>query len=431
MSQKGPSLLEKLIDLTRQTVDRARSSPEAFESPWKWLFQKESFPEVQAELGRCNVMVIGKTGVGKSTLVNAVFKDELAKTGVGEPVTRHIRKYSKQDCPITIYDTPGMELANTEIRLEVAKLIEELRFQEPEHHIHIIWYCIHHELKRLEEAEREWLKDLHLKGVPVILVLTQCLEYPDPEESEFYRYLEGQNLPVKQIIPVLALDKAINRQITIPSHGLERLIGCTAELLPEVARIAFIQQQKRRIDLKVKAAFKYVQGYVASAAFIGATPIPFSDAPLLVAAQVSMIANISSIFAYKASPQFYYSLMAALAGTGAATLTGRAIVSNLLKFLPGVGSIVGGIIQSTTAATLTLSLGLAYIELMKAIARAELKGIQLSESQIREIFLSKYQDYAKSGRKTLKGDEEDPRGGESSLNPELAQVCSLRATGAS
>ncbi|MFS8779434.1 YcjF family protein [Synechococcus sp. W55.1] len=405
MSQKSPSLLDKLIDLTRQTVDRARSSPEVFESLWKWLSQKESFPEAQAELGRCNVMVIGKTGVGKSTLVNAVFKDELAKTGVGEPVTRHIRKYSKQDCPITIYDTPGMELANTEICLEVAKLIEELRFQEPEHHIHVIWYCIHHELKRLEETEREWLKELDLKSVPVILVLTQCLEYSDPEESEFYRYLQGQNLPVKYIVPVLARDKVINRQITIPSHGLEELIGCTVELLPEIARLAFIQQQLLRVDLKADAAFKYVSGYVASAAFIGAAPLPFADAPLLVAAQIGMIANISFIFGYKASPEFYYSLMAALAGTGAATLTGRSIVSNLLKLLPGAGPIAGGIIQSTTAATLTLSLGLAYIELMKAIACAKIKGIQLSQSEIQDIFVREYREYMNSKRRTLKSED--------------------------
>ncbi|MFS8855679.1 GTP-binding DUF697 domain-containing protein, partial [Synechococcus sp. H55.2] len=317
----------------------------------------------------------------------------------------HIRQYSKQGCPITIYDTPGMELAgdqNIQIRLEVSQLIDELRLKDPEHHIHIVWYCIHHELKRLEETERKWLKDLELKDVPVILVLTQCLEYPNPEESEFFQYLQRQNLPVRYIVPLLAKDKAINRHLTVPAHGLEHLIGCTSELLPEVARLAFIRQQLLRVDLKADAAFKYVSGYVASAAFIGAAPLPFADAPLLAAAQVGMIANISFIFGYKASPSFYYSLMAALAGIGGAVVTGRAIVSNLLKLIPGVGSLAGGIIQSTTAATLTLSLGLAYIELMKAIARAEIQGIQLSQAQMQEIFVREYREYAASGRKTLK-----------------------------
>ncbi len=398
---ESQSLIEKLINLTHRTVARAQGNSA---QPWDWashLF-KESLLEAEAEMGHCNVMVIGKTGVGKSTLVNAVFKDELARTGVGSPVTRHIRKYSKQDCPITIYDTPGMELAgeqNARIRLEVAQCIDELRLQDPEHHIHIIWYCIHHEANRLEETELDWLRSLELKDVPVILILTQCLE--DSEESEFLQYLQHQNLPVRYIVPLLARDKAITRHITIPAHGLEHLIGCTLELLPEVARLAFIRQQLLRVDLKANAAFKYVSGYVASAAFIGATPIPFADAPLLVTAQIGMIANVSFIFGYKTSPSFYYSLMGALVGTAITTVTGRTVVSNLLKFIPGVGTLAGGILQSTTAATLTLSLGLAYIEVMKAIARAEIKGIQLSQSEIEELFVQQYREYASSRHDNL------------------------------
>ncbi|MEN9230403.1 MAG: GTPase [Thermostichus sp. DG02_5_bins_236] len=410
--RSNQSLIQKLIDLTHRTVAHIqKQAKEQSAQPtqvWDWASHifTESLLEAEAEMGHCNVMVIGKTGVGKSTLVNAVFKDELARTGVGSPVTRYIRKYCKQDCPITIYDTPGMELSgeqNVGIRLEVAQCIDELRLRDPEEHIHIIWYCIHHEANRLEETELDWLRSLELKDVPVILILTQYLE--GSEESEFLQYLQHQNLPVRYIVPVLARDKAITRQITIPAHGLEHLIGCTLELLPEVARLAFIRQQLLRVDLKAQAAFKYVSGYVASAAFIGATPIPFADAPLLVTTQIGMIANISFIFGYKTSPSFYYSLMGALAGIGGAVVAGRAIASNLLKFIPGVGSIAGGIVQSTTAATLTLSIGFAYIEVMKAIAHAEIKGIQLSESEIKDLFVQEYREYGTSKRNTLRDDD--------------------------
>jgi len=96
-------------------------------------------------------------------------------------------------------------------------------------------------------------------------------------------------------------------------------------------------------------------------------------------------------------------LIAALAGTTITTAIGRTIVSNLLKMIPGPG-IVGSAIQSTTAATLTLSLGLAYIELMKAIARAKIQGIQLSPEEMKDIFIREYQSYVASGSKTLKDD---------------------------
>ena len=41
--------------------------------------------------GRVNILVAGKTGVGKSTLINAVFRGELARTGAGKPVTSTTR----------------------------------------------------------------------------------------------------------------------------------------------------------------------------------------------------------------------------------------------------------------------------------------------------------------------------------------------------
>ena len=43
-----------------------------------------------------NILVVGKTGVGKSTLINHLFRDNLAETGVGKPVTQHLRKITKQ-----------------------------------------------------------------------------------------------------------------------------------------------------------------------------------------------------------------------------------------------------------------------------------------------------------------------------------------------
>ena len=56
-------------------------------------------------LKNLNIIVAGKTGVGKSTLINAVFRDNLAETGMGKPVTDHMRKITKKGVPLSIYDT--------------------------------------------------------------------------------------------------------------------------------------------------------------------------------------------------------------------------------------------------------------------------------------------------------------------------------------
>ena len=56
------------------------------------------FDKVQREmksLEPVNILVVGKTGVGKSTLINNVFREPLTKVGQGKPVTKHFKKITK------------------------------------------------------------------------------------------------------------------------------------------------------------------------------------------------------------------------------------------------------------------------------------------------------------------------------------------------
>ena len=60
-----------------------------------WLrdsFRRE-FDKSSEAIGRFNLAIFGKTGVGKSTLINAIFGEEVARTGIGEPVTRGSHLY--------------------------------------------------------------------------------------------------------------------------------------------------------------------------------------------------------------------------------------------------------------------------------------------------------------------------------------------------
>ncbi len=101
-------------------------------------------------------------------------------------------------------------------------------------------------------------------------------------------------------------------------------------------------------DIKRKCAVAIHTATAASAA-AGAIPIPMSDAIPITGAQIAMIVALGKVFGVSLSQAAAKSIMTVTVAQSA----GRAIFSNVLKVIPGAGSVVG----ATTAAALTEGLG--------------------------------------------------------------------------
>ena len=68
-----------------------------------------------------NVLVIGNSGVGKSTLINAVLGQECAVTGYGtEGTTKKLALHSSDSVPFRIIDTMGFEPSQFKLRQAIS-----------------------------------------------------------------------------------------------------------------------------------------------------------------------------------------------------------------------------------------------------------------------------------------------------------------------
>lgn len=325
-----------------------------------------------------NIIVVGKSGVGKSTLINSLFRGNFAETGLGRPVTSEIRKKVKKDYPLVIYDTPGFELSSgqqNKVKEEILDIISKgFASKDINDAIHCIWYCINVGANRtFDESEIQWLKEFteenKMTQVPIIVILTQAI--PKKKATEMKYLVEKENLNIVKVVSVLAQDMDFDEEYVARAYGLDQLIDVMAEVLPNELQSTLQNVQKASLESKKRAAQATVAAAVASSFGEGFAPIPFSDAALLVPTQVLMIAGITVIFGLDISKNFLTSFVSATIGSAGATILGKTIVSNLLKLIPGVGTVAGGMISGTTAGLLTTALGEAYIKIMEMVYKGE------------------------------------------------------------
>ena len=339
-----------------------------------------------------NIIVAGKTGVGKSTLINAVFKEKLAETGVGKPVTDHMRKLFKKGIPLAIYDTRGFELGGSvqkKVRKEINDTIRNgVAAKDINKAIHCIWYCISTSTNRVEPEEIEWLKTLsndnQITQVPIIIILTQSFNKKNAKKLRALLFEE--NIDVVQIIPVVAEDLEFDDDYTVKSYGLDTLLKVMAEALPEELLETLQNVQIASLEEKKRLAQSAVATAAVAAAGIGGVPIPFSDCALLIPTQIGMLASITVTFGFDVDESIIMALLSSTIGSGGAALLGKAVVSNILKFIPGIGTIGGSAISAGTAGIITAALGEAYIGVMELVFEGEMKISDLS---------------AKTGKKTM------------------------------
>lgn len=354
---------------------------------------EQKLAEAFAALGTFNLAVFGKTGVGKSTLVNAIFGRDVARTGVGQPVTKGLVYYRHPDGFLGLYDAEGFETGTSgnAILDGLRKLVSDHGQRAINERIHAVWYLVRWSDRRFEKAQEGFVRALHDLGLPVIVVMTQVPTRDGqvhPEAIEFASYIESLDLPLAPDGRVVLTNALADSFTESAVFGLQKLLDETYDVVPVAAERALTAAQVLDLGRKKKAVAGIVNQAAVVAMGIGATPIPFADAALLVPNQVAMIARITAAYGLPPSKTRALAIAGSVVLTGGATMAGKYAVTSLLKFVPG-GAIAGSAISATVAGALTKAVGLAWAKVCEYAMGLTPEGRDafLASSEVTEKFV--------------------------------------------
>ena len=144
------------------------------------------------ELEKMNFIAIGTSGVGKSTLINEIFGEQMAKEGMGTRITLESKKYESKLVPfLSITDTMGTEIGSGHSLLDVLKetlqqITQKLNSNDPNEHIHCILYCT--TSNRIFEDELDVILKLRSKydgkKLPIVIVYTRATKDDEVETKK-------------------------------------------------------------------------------------------------------------------------------------------------------------------------------------------------------------------------------------------------------
>lgn len=338
-----------------------------------------------------NIFVVGKSGVGKSTLINAVFGEKLAKTGSGSPKTQNIKEYKSKD--FSIFDTKGLELEDYDsTKAQITEFLAQKQTGNEDEQIHIAWLCIAESGRRIEKADIELWELLQKNHIPSILVITKAEQDKD-ENGELFSQLVKKEFKTEEVQRVRALQIEDDEGNLKKVKGIDMLVSKTYFLAPQAKRNAFgrkqiydkaMQRQERK-----KRADSIINLYTAAASTVAASPIPFSDIAILLPTQAAMIVHISSIYDLELSLESAKKLSLAFGAVVGVGFAARAVAANLVKFIPVVGSVAGGVINAGVAGTITKLMGEAYIAYLDDNAENLSEAVQKLSKDIIELYIDK------------------------------------------
>lgn len=332
---------------------------------------------------KMNVLVLGASGAGKSTLIKAVSGAKIM-TGVGEGNTEKIDVYDSETWPLRFIDTKGFEynfFAQRKTIRQVKQYTSEQVKSEDKKKvsdsvgIDAVWYCVEgtarrtfsHNIELMSKAIKGW------KDVPVFAVITKSYsesDIPENVQAVATSFANVKKVNLQKIIPVVAEEYRINDEVSVSPFGIDELCSETLECADTAKLINQANRTRMALEQKRFTANIIVATATTSATVIGAVPINFADAAILVPLETALTKSIFKVYNVK----FSADMVAAIVGSAAITNIAKAAITPL-KALPVAGAVINGAV----AGAIVLALGEAVIATSQAIHTGKIDPTKADE----------------------------------------------------
>lgn len=322
-----------------------------------------------------NIMIIGRCKAGKSSLINAIFREKVAEVGsvLSETGKAEWYQYQSEKGAIRILDTRGLgdrtkpESANFQDSID--DITAAIDSECPDV---ILFLCkardvdshIAEDIKNIKEI-RSFIYSCHNYPIPVISLITQVdqldpIKIEPPYDNAIKKKniitavkaisdsFEEAKIELMKVIPVSAYAEYKDRKMSYNNYwNINVLIEYLIDALPHEAQIE-LARLSRLAKVQKKIANVIVKATAVICGGIAATPIPVADIFPITTAQIGMVIGIGYISGRALTTETAKEFLVAIGVNVGTAFVLRQAARALIKYVfPGPGNVVSAVMAST------------------------------------------------------------------------------------
>ncbi|WP_256860806.1 YcjF family protein [Cylindrospermopsis raciborskii] len=361
----------------------------------------EILATVSSQLPTTEALLIGKPQTGKSSIVRGFTGVSPEIIGQGfRPHTQNTQRYiyPNNDLPLIIFtDTVGLGDTDKDTEVIIQEIIKDLNTGNKRARVFILTV-------KINDFATDTLKNIAQKlrqqytHIPCLLAVT-CLHeiyppdmenHPDypPNFPEINRAFDEIKANFSGLYDrVTLVDFTLEEDGYSPVfYGLESFRDSLTSLLPEAEAKTVYQLLDEQMGDKLgniyrDTARRYILPFSIMATTLAAVPLPFTTMPVLTALQVSMVGILGKLYGQTLTPSQAGGIVSTIAGGFLAQAIGRELV----KFIPGFGTVIA----ASWAGAYTWSLGEAACVYFGDLMGGKKPDLQTIQNVMQQTFQSK------------------------------------------